>query len=208
MKNIIKIITVLAIVTSFFSVYSMEESDKTTTIREHPWSEGFFYINDLNSIPDMMKLPLHPSYGGPTSFAPDLSDNLTLVFNAIKVIKELQKERQEKILQKIHDDLSQGLPTSLYYTVSKSHFDPIGWIKHSQKPIPLNTIIQDWFKDTNFDKQEKKEAYNCLISTIQQGQSSYTLKISNILITCILNKFKIEIPEVLATFLLSFVYNV
>jgi len=233
MKNIIKIIIVLAITTSFFSVYSMEQQ-----------SLQCFYISDLKKVADVERLPiyLHDFTSFPIAsnssladafkastplFAPDLSDNLTLGLNAIKVIEDPNKEKQVKILQKIYDDLSRGLSTDCDYIIFQSTIDKLGYIEHSQKLVSLYTMIQNWlecpetisdydfislplplpenFKSTT---QEKKEAYNSLISTIQQGQSSYTLKISNILITCILNKFEIKIPEVLATFLLSFVYNV
>jgi len=202
-KNIIKIITVLVIVTSFFPVYSMEESSR------------YFKISDLRHISNMNELPIYSvNFPSVTSATSKVPKELVPLLYAIKVFAESQTT-VKKNLKKVRDAFSQEASENFNYTIFKKDFSDLGIIKPTQYPVSFFTIIKNWFKDTettptygsvsssmqseNFE--QKKGAYENLISAIRQGQLSYALK------TCVHDSFKIETPEDVVDSIFSFLFK-
>jgi len=207
MKNIIKIITVLAIVTSFFSVYSMEESDKTTTIRNPFLTKAqLFHVENLNffqTMEEMRTLQLRSIEQ--KSSGTTVPGELILLLNAIKLIENPYTRDKCEILNAIRQEAA---ATFNYKVLLDSVFFNVGRIEYSQDPVPLYTSTKNWFQSSLNKKNQAQEknlsrqkSFKDITFAIIKGKSKNKNEKSGVLATCILNKFEIKIPEVIADFI-------
>jgi len=219
MKNIIKIITVLAITTSFFSVYSMEESGEPTAIRKPFLKEAqVFHIENLFFLPTMEKmrtLHLHsierksPLPNQPSRFlvshwsGTTPSEESVFLLNAIKLIEHpLTRDRRE-----ILNAISQGTEATFNYIVRiDSNSRRLGRIEYSQDPVPLYTSMQNWLESSLFNGEandRKLKSFKNITLAIIKEKSRNKNEKSGVLATCTDNELEIQIPEVIINFILS-----
>jgi len=212
MKNIIKIIAILATATSFFLVYSMEKPLK------------YFTISKLKHLSDMTKFSLHfnpfwqfrsPSVASKDYPSP-LPEDLVLKLSAIKVIENPDTPDKDKILKRIFNAFSQGTSTTPNHTVWKNGSRlNLGVIQLSQSPISLCTIIKGWLAALTENLSatlqprlkeilSKQESCRSLIYAIKQGKLSHKETKNNVLTTFTHDTLEIEIPEEITNLILEF----
>jgi len=208
MKNIIKIIAVLATATSFFLVYSMEESER------------YFDTSELKHLSDMTKLsfysnPFDRSFASKDDPSP-LSEDLVLELSAIKVIENPDTLDKNEILQRIFNAFSQGTSATPNHTLWKStSVVNLGATKPSQDSLSLHTTIKDWLAASigglNAISQprrkeilSKQESCRSLIYAIKQGKLSHKETKNNVLTTFTRDTLETEIPKELINLILEF----
>jgi len=190
MKNIIKIITVLATVTSFFPVYSAEESDRflveiNTLSQKNPLisdMHGHFYTQKTSVDPLLTVPEDNPSY---------TDEGLSLILTAYRFFRK--QPIDEETLQTISDAVSnKEVLTSRYYIqlTGFSHFVAISIRKNSE---PILNSIQCLFTSLHLSRNLRSEAAQkreLLINTISQ---SHRKKLENFS-THVQDNFEIMLP--------------
>jgi len=209
MKNIIKIIAVLATATSFFPMYSAEKPAK------------FFSISKLKYPLDVTKLSIHSGpFALPVAFEDGpspLSENSVLELSAIKVIENPDTPDKNEILEKISNTFRQGASVTSNHVFFKSNsISDIGIVIPCQDPVPFYKIIKRWFAFYNDSKSKsldaflppkeislRQEDYRALILAIKQGKLSHKDTKHNVLTICTRDTLGIETPKELIDLILS-----
>lgn len=155
MKNSIKIITVLGIVTSFFSVYPMEVKpdyyllDPSTLKGENPldhssfrarWKKGKEASNvQAVSSEDLIHKDIP----------------LALMLTALKVSKETSDEENGKTLETINDAVRNGIPLMSHFVSKTRKYFVNFCVCYSKNPTSIFTSLEDYFARQPSSKQKK-----------------------------------------------------
>ncbi len=176
MKNSIKIITILKIITSFFPVYPMMPREHYILEKES--------LKKVDPLSNMSGLKISRYYNGPS-----IPDNDPLfadqeLFLSLAIIKLYEKPEDEienkQTWKAIYDAANQGTPVTSKHFIQQNHEELI-IIRPSQESIPIHKLIENWFKDKPRKKDLLKACFY-LGKCKQQGQ-----------LACKCNKLKAEI---------------
>ena len=206
MKNSIKIVAIVGIITSFFSVYPMtEEVDYLTREIE---------LRKTNPLLKMSQLCIwhsgrHPRKGFKVRKNDPLYTNkgLALSLTAARSFLELGKEENEKTLKTICDAVGEGTPVTSKYAVQIDGFG----IFPSQNFFSIFALGEDLAKKpkkypwTRLNRLADKK--RLLIKAIFQGYRNQQKKFARIrkkLIDGVRDELKIEIPEDLMSLIVSY----
>ncbi len=197
MKNSVKIITILGIVTSFFPV--------------HPMMPGVYCLEKrtlktVNPLSDMSDLKISRFFKGPRisddSFFAD--KGLALSLAAIKILEEPNKAKNKKVLETIRSSISQGAPVNSNTRIIESK-----WINYRVTVIAASEFysvfnsIEYWITRKGFMGKDKK---NAIFTAIFQGERERKERLTYIrdeLSTDIYDKFAIEVPTDVLFIILS-----
>ena len=163
MKNSIKIITILKIITSFFPVYPMMPPEYRLLKKED--------LKTVNPLSNMSGLKISYFLNGPRISDDDplfADQGLPLSLAIIKLCEKPEDEIENKqTLKSICDAISQGTPVTSKHRIQQNLEKKLIIIRPSQESISIRKLIENWFKEKP-RKRKLLEAYICLGKCKQQ----------------------------------------
>jgi len=198
-KNTIKIITILGIVISFFSVYSMEK---------HPsYIVATSALEGLNLSSDMRKFGIFRPHVTNTP----ANNNKSLVLHSIIMQALQQSNNNKEIVKKIYDAVSQGIPLSSNHKIISRPFCSFFYILPNSDSVSVFETIQDYLKRSDYS--DKSGTYKKLMSAIFQGEAKrkeQSTDMYNKLTAYTRDQLKIKVSKDIVNLILSHLqkYNV
>ena len=159
MKNVIKIIVIFGIVTSFFPVYPMTEpvayeimGPRVHEIMEpHSYCVGLHDLDQKNPFLDMNDLNIwyhgddllsYVSSNIPSNHSLRADGGLPLMLAALQIDRTEDSGRKEEILETIYDALCKGRRITSDYVVQKNKNPDIADIRPCKKSTPIFKSVE------------------------------------------------------------------
>ena len=213
MKNSIKAIIILGIVTSFFSVYPMEVEpdyyslDLSTLKGQDILSRNSFRADWRSKKPSIFckrPVPLeHPIHKDRA---------LALILTALKVFEETDRVENEKTLESVCDAVRDGIPVMSHFVYKKKRISYVNllfccnvnfFVYHSESPISIFTPLEDFFAR---QFTGPSELYGKWLGAVFQGHCKRQKEVCKTLIAYKSgDEFKIKIPSDIASSIFSYI---
>ena len=213
MKNYIKMITLLGIVTSFSAAYTMEE----TYAYGLRLQDEAYESENKNPLLHANNFSIKASYGYP-AWKPVSDGNpicttegLVPVVAGYALLAESDDVKKEKILKMVHNTVGGGMPLTCNYIVKQnSGYSSCILFQPSRNPIPVFQSIENLFGDLLAGGASSLYGMRnkiLLIQAILQGcdeRKKNIIRMCDILIACAHDELKAKIPKELAFLIASY----